>query len=199
MSQDIAFIGKMRSGKDTAAARLIEVHDYQRLAFADPVRELALKLDPWITYANDDGDWLNGISAIRLSELVDRVGWDRAKDEHPEVRRTLQHAGQGVRDLDPSFWIFELLRKYRAAKPDPVVITDVRYRNEARTLRKRGFKLVRIVRPLARGEVSARHLDPAKQHASETELDDYPCDVVISNSGSLADLHAAVDALALGA
>jgi dephospho-CoA kinase len=187
MSQDIAFIGKMRSGKDTAAARLCEAHDYTRLAFADPVRELALKLDP-IIYAPDETGF--GEDFERLSETVARLGWEEAK-QIPEVRRTLQHAGQGVRELDPSFWIFELLRKYRAAKPDPIVITDVRYWNEARTLRKRGFRLVRIVRPGATPASGS-----AATHASETDLDDYPCDVVIDNSGSLADLHAAVDALA---
>jgi hypothetical protein len=190
MSQDIAFIGKMRSGKDTAAARLCEAHGYTRLAFADPVRELALSLDP-IIYAVDGGDMSH--TPYRLSDVVAQLGWEDAK-QIPEVRRVLQSAGQGVRDLDPSFWIFELLRKYRAAKPDPIVITDVRYRNEARTLRKRGFRLVRIVRPVATLASGS-----AATHASETDLDDYPCDVVIDNSGSLADLHAAVDALALGA
>lgn len=196
MSDDIAFVGKMRSGKDTAAARLIESHGYQRLAFADPVREAALKWDPIILRADENGF---GEAYERLSETVARLGWEAAK-AIPEVRRTLQHMGQGVRDLDPGFWLYQLMTKWREVPAEQrIVITDVRYANEAAALAENGFKLVRIVRPAQSGEVSARFLDPAKQHASETELDSYPCDVVIDNSGSLADLYAAVDALALGA
>jgi Dephospho-CoA kinase len=186
MPRDIALIGKMRSGKDTAAARLCETHDYVRLAFADPLKEAALKLDPIVYHDSVFGYY-------RLSEIVAADGWDSAKDEYPEVRRVLQHFGQGVRDLDPSFWLFELLRKYRAT-PDPVVVTDVRYLNEARTLRKRGFKLVRIIRPEA-----SPNSGSTATHASETELDDYPCDVTLNNAGSLAELREAVDALAQGA
>ncbi len=40
----IAISGKMRSGKDSAARRLVERHGFQRYAFADRLKELASEL-----------------------------------------------------------------------------------------------------------------------------------------------------------
>jgi len=66
----------------------------------------------------------------------------------------------------------------------PVVVTDVRYRNEAAVLRSRGFRLVRVVRPTP---VSGDPADVAG-HASETELAMYRTDETLVNDSSLDDL-----------
>lgn len=191
---DIAFIGRMRSGKDTAGGRLCEAHGYTRLAFADPLKDAALALDPWIPYERAVD---LGISAARLSAVVDSVGWDRAKSEYPEVRRILQHMGQGVRALEPNFWVNQLTKRWWDLGPDtPTVVTDVRYRNEADALKAHGFKLVRITRPSSWEDVKAAALnDGVRSHPSETELSDYAVDAMIYNGGSLAELYQRVDAL----
>lgn len=183
MFQHIALTGKIGAGKDTVAGRLVNAHGFTQLAFADALREAALKVDPWITYG-DEGAAFEGISAMRLSFVVDRLGWDIAKREYPEVRRLLQTIGQGVRDRDPDFWIRQLTERIPAGMP--VVVSDVRYRNEALTLISRGFRLVRIVRPDA---------PPSGDHQSETDLDQFVPDLIIRNGGSLAELYERVDAL----
>ncbi|WP_174843427.1 hypothetical protein [Streptomyces ardesiacus] len=168
----IGLIGKARSGKDTAAARMVRTSAYTSLAFADPLREAVLKLDPIV-----DNDY--GVE-IRLSEEVARVGWDGAK-ELEEVRRLLQNYGQTIREVDPEFWVRALSKKVSAAHGwnMPVVVTDVRYWNEAVALKNAGFYLVRVERPGAglNGE--------AAQHASETELDTWPADLLLHNNGTL--------------
>lgn len=183
--KNIGLIGHAQVGKDSVAARLRDRYGYQRIAFADRLKEAALRLDPIIptTY---------GVH-VRLSRLVAEVGWDYAKTTYPEVRRVLQYIGQTVRELDPDFWI-------RAALPGmdafaalnlPVVVTDVRYANEANYLRGSGFYMIRVTRPDggATGE--------AAYHPSETELDDVPADLTIANSGTLDDLNRIVDSLLL--
>ncbi|WP_205064306.1 hypothetical protein [Streptomyces sp. OspMP-M43] len=159
------------------------------MAFADPLKEAALRVDPII---GSEGTSY-GAFPIRLSDVVKRYGWDRAKYSHPEVRRTLQNLGESVRTADPDFWLRMALDKVATADrwSLPVVVSDVRYANEADALRCAGALMVRIERPgaTAGGE--------AARHVSELDLDAYPADVTIPNTGTLGDLDALVDTLAV--
>ncbi|MFH8593083.1 deoxynucleotide monophosphate kinase family protein [Streptomyces rimosus] len=186
----IALMGRAGSGKDTVAARLTSAHHFVRVAFADPLRDVALGLDPIIRKESAGG----GTLPVRLSDYVQRDGWERAK-RHREVRRTLQRLGQSIRDQDDRFWLRLALAKVDVADrwSVPVVVTDCRYANEASALRGRGFLLVRVERPGEHGPASADQ----REHVSETELSDYPADAVLTNGGSLADLHALADRLAV--
>lgn len=178
MAKNLALLGRARSGKDTLAARLVESHGYTRVAFADPLKRMAEEISPLVPTSN-------GVH-VRLATLIADVGWEYAKDRYPEVRRLLQWMGHTVRDLDPDFWVRVALGAVEAA-PGPVVVTDVRYPNEAEALRARGFRMVRVIRP---GQ------DFVSSHTSETALDRYPPDVCLVNAGSLAELHIRADALA---
>ncbi|MDX2590979.1 hypothetical protein PV343_01395 [Streptomyces sp. WI03-4A] len=173
-------MGKAGSGKDTVAAHLVAAHGYTRLAFADPLKDMALEVDPFVQ--------LVGGEAIRLSRVVALHGWDRAKEWCPEVRRLLQHMGQGVRQRDRSFWIRALLRAAVQIR-GPIVVTDVRYLNEYAAMQRAGFSTVRVTRPGA-GLVGA-----AGSHHSETELDDARTTSAVLNDGSLDLLRARVDQL----
>lgn len=44
--QHVALMGRAGSGKDSAAARLVSRYQFVRVAFADPLKESALRLDP---------------------------------------------------------------------------------------------------------------------------------------------------------
>ncbi|MFD9904799.1 hypothetical protein [Streptomyces sp. NPDC059063] len=181
----IALIGRARTGKDTVAARLVRHHAYTRVAFADPLKDTALSLNPIVGYEPSGFEPL----PVRLTTVVKRYGWETAKDRLPEVRRVLQRAGQGVRELDPDFWLGLALDKVTVADRWnlPVVITDCRYGNEADALRTRGFKLVRIIRP--------GYSDAPAVHESESALDGYPTDVTLANIGTAEDLNSLADAL----
>lgn len=179
---NVAFMGKARSGKDTAAAYLVRSRSYTRLAFADPLKEMALRVDPFVYKDEDQDMW-------RLSEVVSGHGWEYAKDMFPEVRRILQHLGQAQREFDEDYWVNALRRKLNSAEAwnMPVVVTDVRYLNEARMLRARGFRLVRIIRD------GATAGGTAAAHSSETELDTFAADLDIYNTGSLDFLYRSIE------
>ncbi|MFK0289523.1 hypothetical protein ACIQU6_03405 [Streptomyces sp. NPDC090442] len=181
----IALIGRVRSGKDSIAARLVSHHAYTRVAFADPLKDMCLSVDPIVTYEPAG----YGPLPIRLSAVIERCGWEQAKDRYPEIRQTLQRVGQAVRDQDAGHWLSLAVDKVTVADTWnlPVVVTDCRYPNEAEALKARGFKLVRVTRPKAS--------DHATDHVSETALNGYPADVTIANVGSIADLNTHADAL----
>ncbi|MEU7243410.1 hypothetical protein [Streptomyces sparsogenes] len=165
---NIGLIGLARSGKDTAGKWLVDNRGYSRVAFADPLRQAALKLDPIVLNRMDEPD--------RLSRIVRDYGWERAKDLYPETRRVLQELGSAMRELDEDFWLRAALSKVRDVNETtgrPAVITDVRYPNEAAELRHQGFHLVYIDRP------GLERLD----HPSEGALTAGDADYTIVNLG----------------
>lgn len=181
----LGLMGRARSGKDTFATYLVRNHGFTRVAFADPLREIAAAVDPIVGY-NDHGD----VSPIRYSDAIDFYGYERAKDEFPEVRRFLQRLGtDGVRAFDGEFWVrlgAERVRKLAAL--GPVVVTDVRFPNEADALHALGGDLVRVVRGVP---------DPAEVlHDSETALDNYHADFTVLNHSTLAHLSQKADSIA---
>jgi hypothetical protein len=102
----------------------------------------------------------------------------------------LQRFGtETIRRLDPDFWVRPVIKEANrlADQGKPVVITDVRFRNEADVIDHAGGVLIRIVRP---------GLDDRDTHASETELDRRWCDFALMNDGTLEDWQRTADEVA---
>ena len=194
----IGVLGKKRHGKDTFAARLTSSHGFTRLAFADPMREGLLALDPLVTIdfdavgplreATSGVEIFHGAQTVRLATLVKHAGWEAAKGTR-EVRRLLQRfgteAGREIHGED--VWVDATTRQVEAVDGPGVVITDVRFPNEAERVTSLGGVTVRVVNP--RVPVS----DDA--HPSETALDDYRADFTVWNSSTIEDLHREADAV----
>lgn len=173
---NIGIIGRARSGKDTAGRYFVDGHGYRRLAFADALKEAALKVDPIV----DDGNVGYSFIAMRLSEAVGGYGWEEAKDKLPEVRRFLQELGASMRAVDPEVWIRPVLARAIEINDTgvPVIITDVRYRNEAASLVRAGFHLIHIDRPGI----------PQLDHESERDLGPEDARYLVRNDGDVARL-----------
>ncbi|MEV8056564.1 hypothetical protein AB0P37_08555 [Streptomyces antimycoticus] len=183
----VALIGKARSGKDTVAGLLVRHASYTRLAFADRLREAALRVNPIISTRFSGGDDF----ALRLARAVEIYGWERVKENFPEVRRFLQNYGQTVREMDPDFWVRPVAEQvWQGTRLNmPCVVSDVRYMNEVETLRELGAMVVRVTRP------GAGLSGDAAQHSSETELDELVADYDIYNGGTLDELRGTVASL----
>lgn len=192
---NVGIVGRARTGKDTIAEHLVRRHGYARVGLADPLKRLALVLDPIVSPAPRPK--LARFSRLldlprkplRLAELVERDGWENAKDSHPEVRRTLQRLGTDVirEHLGADTWVrlaVELIREHNAAGRS-VVIPDVRFGNEVTALRELvGARLVRVRRAAAPN---------AGHHVSELLADTLPVDHEIGNDSTVPALLARVD------
>jgi hypothetical protein len=168
----IGLSGYAQSGKDTVAQILVEDYGFTRLAFADIIKKAMYTLDPII---NLDG--------LRLAHAVEKYGWDGVKSL-PEVRRLLQVMGSEIgRDLiDPQIWVE--LTMHNVHPNDKIVISDVRFRNEAEEIKWRHGNVWRISR-IEKGA-------PINIHRSETDMDSWDFDHYISNNGTIPELALAI-------
>jgi hypothetical protein len=172
----IGLSGYARSGKDEVAKILVEDYGYQRIAFADKIRDFLLEVNPQIR----DG--------FRIESVVNAYGWDEAKVLFPEVRKLLQDVGVAARIVfGDEFWINEAFKTLDPA--DNIVITDVRFTNEADQI-KLFCKFTgqdSLIWRIKREGVQA-----VNNHISEHNMDGYPVDQILKNEGTLENLRAVV-------
>lgn len=127
--------------------------------------------------------------ANQLKTFAKQLGWNGNKDERG--RKFLQDLATVVRTYNQRTWVNLMCNTLVADKyPDKVAITDCRYFNEINVMRRwgknNGYRVdtIRIERP---GHDSML-TEEAKNHPSETELDNYLVDHVVMNTGTITDL-----------
>jgi len=170
----IGLSGYAQSGKDTVANYLVTNKGFTRVAFADPIKELLYEMNPIIDEQN----------AVTLQNLVDNVSWEGAK-LYPEVRSLLQNLGMGGRKVfNRNFWIDVALEyAQNNSHEGPYVVTDVRFKNEAKRIKNMGGQIWRVERPF---------VNAVNGHISEHDLDDWEFDAIIHNNSTIEDLAFAV-------
>ena len=173
----IGLTGPAGSGKDTVADILCEQHGYTRLALSDPLRDgLKAMLGLTENQFHDRTIKETPIGWIGQSprQLLQTLGteWGR---HHVADDLWLRVANQRIADI-ANHW------EYITG----IVITDIRFPNEAAWLAERGGQLWHIDRP------SAGLNGRAGQHASEAGLDRKPEDRIIRNLFTLDALESIV-------
>lgn len=155
-----------RVGKDTCAGILVDHHDFQRVAFADILKEFVYRTHP------------------DVARVVDEIGWEEAKVAYPWVRQVLIDVGNVARQLlGEDVWVNAAFARTTAER---IAITDMRYPNEARAIRERGGLLVKVTRP---------GVCPLDNVADQALADFDGWDAVIVNDGSIDDLQVQLDEL----
>ena len=168
----IGLSGYARSGKDTAAQFLAE-KGFQRLSFADGVREMLFRLNPTVglSYKTEENEMVLTQHTVRSE--VNEYGWEQAKQEWEEIRRLLQVLGTNcIRNMvGQDFWVDYALKNVSVGQN--YVFTDVRFPNEAQKIKELGGVVWRIERE---GVV------PVNSHISEYAILDHPFDAKIPNT-----------------
>jgi hypothetical protein len=168
----IGMTGKAGSGKDTAADCLVREHGFTKLSFAGPLKAM--------------------MAAAGMPEPADR---DAKEQPIPGFdfswRRAAQRLGtEWGRGLDPDIWVKVMAQQIQQRNAVGgivrIVLSDVRFDNEAAMIRRLGGKVLHV---LGRAAV----LGEDAGHASEAGVFfDRTQDRHISNSGSLDDLFSEV-------
>ena len=166
----IGFSGKARSGKDTAGKYLVDKYRFVRYSFAQPLKD----------------------GAKAMFNLTDEQIKNKEQVIEPwgkSPRELYQLLGTDVaRSIDLRVWIknAEMFIKKRAGLS--VVITDVRFSNEAEWIRKQGGVVIYL-------ESKTRGINDGTGHASENGLSGDDVDVYIENDGTINQLYEKIEAL----
>lgn len=178
---NIGLVGPMGSGKTTAANRLVDAYGYRRIALADPLKDVSVKM---IQVFMEEMN--------RAEPLFTRKELDDNKDPH--FRPFLQWVGTdlGRVYLGPdTIWIDKFLETAQYSD-QPVVCDDVRFVNEAEALRDAGFTIIRIIRDEA--QMLSYQAGVVNNHVSERDMGAIEEDITLFNHGG-PDFYDAIDNL----
>jgi len=198
-------VARKGHGKDATGDHLVDKHGFRKAAFAAKVKEVTWLLFPALAPSQLFGtleekearDSYLGVSGRQLLQLV---GTEVGRDGNMEALRTYGVGEYRVRNVlreigvvpGPTAWIDALFSPslLTSAQAAGVVLTDVRFPNEAAAVQKHGGIVIKVVRP---GFDTGEHND----HPSETEVDNCPFDHEVVNDGTLRDLYAKIYELVL--
>lgn len=176
----IALTGLSGSGKSTAADRLVFVHNYTLVKFADPLKDMLRAF-----YARYDMDPVE--IERRIEGDMKNKGDGFLNGNSP--RQAMQTLGTewGRNIMGPDFWLNPWRSKVSrlVAQGFPVVVDDCRFENEAAAVSDLGGYVVGIV---GRGGIPGNH-------ASERMM---PHGIRLHNYGTMGDFVAQVDLLPYG-
>lgn len=180
----IGVTGHARNGKDSLANMLVASYGFTKMAFADGVRQLALAIDPFVNIDRNTHFTVGDTPFARYSDVLKICGYETAKG-YADVRRLLQRIGtEAVRDLfGENAWVNLLAERIYQMRVDltddtsmglrdvNVVLSDVRFPNEADFIAAQGGIVVRVVRPGYEG---------ADAHASERGVESITPDITLT-------------------
>ena len=164
----IGLAGRARVGKDTAAGIIAALTRGYTYSFATPVRAMLapLGIDLNLPY------W-----EARKDEFIPALG--------VSPRRLMQTLGTewGRDTINPDIWLVMAQRRLHASGPG-MVVSDIRFENEAAWVRKFGGCVLHITRKDALA---------VEAHSSETPVPRFPEDITITNDGTIEELRYALE------
>ena len=202
----IGVCGFQGSGKDTVADHLVNTHGFRRISFAGTLKDAIAQVFGW------DRELLEGrtTQSREWREQVDPWWSSRLNIPHLTPRWILQYWGTEVcrKSFHDDIWIASVEHRMLSLQ-DNVVLSDVRFPNEIRSIKNSGGLIIRTHRgpdpewyhaaeTVNRGGSSREVLDAMakletfKIHASETAWIGTKFDAVLNNNGSIDDLYAQI-------
>jgi len=189
----IGICGLIGSGKGTVADYLIKSHQFQKISFADKLKDAVSTLFDW------DRNLLEGktTESRQWREKTDEY-WTNEINREITPRYVLQVFGtecmrEGFFD---GIWV-SLVKKKILDNPDTNwVIPDVRFPNEVDMIKSIGGKVIKIKRgedPSWFKDFEEFGIQPKNVHASEWAWALEKFDSIIENKTNLEDLHKTID------
>ena len=205
----VGISGYIGSGKDTVADYLITFKGFKRMSYAGPLKDAVSSIFGW------DRDLLEGSTKYSREwrDTVDPWWAERLDIKHLTPRWVLQQWGTevGRRAFHDDIWIASIENQLRNIK-DNVVISDCRFPNELKSIKRSGGITIRV----SRGPNPAWHeaalqyckgfytegykealkvLEEHNVHASEYSSVGLDFDHYIENNGTIDDLHKKIDSI----
>lgn len=187
----IGLNGRLKSGKDTTCEIIKELYAHaERVSFADALKDsaaAALKLDRDVLEELKNLEEISLRIAFVEDDSINEDLFNRVSDWTLTFREYLQLYGtEAHREIfGDNFWVDQVLPVDIDHHDRLLVITDVRFPNEAERVKELGGVIWKIER-----STQTRHAE----HPSEQNIDSY-VDVFVSNNGTKLDLRNNVEKL----
>jgi len=168
----IGLSGKKRHGKSTVTNYLVKQYRFVEVSFAWPLKEIVGKQllglsDSQLYGTTEQKETIDPFWGKSPRELLQIIGTDCFRDK-----------------VHPDFWVKLGQRNINSLlfKHQNIVVSDCRFPNEVKAIESLGGTMVRIFR--------RNYRDDGDQHPSETALDNYPFEYIITaGDGEIQELY----------
>ena len=188
----IGVVGLIGSGKGTVSDRLEQKHNFRKDSFAKSLKDAVSSMFNW------DREMLEGkTDESRAWREKPDVFWSKRFGKDVTPRWVLQYFGTEVmrQGMHDSIWIDSCMARYDGK---PTVIADTRFENEIKIIREMGGSILLVKRgqdPDWFTDYVEGNVVPKNVHSSEYAWAKSEYDHLITNNGTLEDLHSKIDDL----
>jgi hypothetical protein len=188
----IGVVGLIGSGKGTVSDRLEQKHNFRKDSFAKSLKDAVSSMFNW------DREMLEGkTDQSRAWREKPDVFWSKRFGKDVTPRWVLQYFGTEVmrQGMHDSIWIDSCMARYDGK---PTVIADTRFENEIKIIREMGGSILLVKRgqdPDWFTDYVEGNVVPKNVHSSEYAWAKSEYDHLITNDGTLEDLHSKIDDL----
>ena len=188
----IGVVGIKGSGKGTVSDRLEQKHNFRKDSFAKSLKDAVSSMFNW------NREMLEGkTDESRAWREKPDVFWSKRFGKDVTPRWVLQYFGTEVmrQGMHDSIWIDSCMARYDGK---PTVIADTRFENEIKIIREMGGSILLVKRgqdPDWFTDYVEGNVVPKNVHLSEYAWAKSEYDHLITNDGTLEDLHSKIDDL----
>ena len=188
----IGVVGLIGSGKGTVSDRLEQKHNFRKDSFAKSLKDAVSSMFNW------NREMLEGkTDDSRAWREKPDVFWSKRFGKDVTPRWVLQYFGTEVmrQGMHDAIWIDSCIARYDGK---PTVIADTRFENEIKTIREMGGTILLVKRgqdPDWFTDYVEGNVLPKNVHSSEYAWAKSEYDHLITNDGTLEDLHSKIDDL----
>jgi hypothetical protein len=204
MRRIIGICGLIGSGKNTVSEILVDKYNFESDSFARVLKDAVSVVFGW------DRDKLEGLTEdTRIWRETKDIWWSERLNMEITPRWVLQNWGTEVLrgNFHEDIWIASFENRVMNTTDD-IVISDVRFPNEIRSILSLGGTMVRVKRGhdpawykhaesynKYQSPIDKVLLDEYNIHASEYSWAGTDFDMIINNDGTISDLESQVDLL----
>ena len=189
----IGLCGLIGSGKGTVADTLVGKHNFQKISFADKLKDGVASIFDW------PRDLLEGntLEGRNWREQPDTFWTNECKQEITP-RHVLQVFGTECmrHGFFDGIWVSLVKQKIIDNPTQNYVIPDVRFPNEVEIIKSLQGKMALVKRgedPQWFTDYENKGIKPIDVHASEWSWAKTNFDIILRNNGTLEDLHQQVE------